>query len=55
MKYRDSKFLLDVAYGLKPRRFSDHPEEAVIYDEEEEVLEMYFILSGTVGIGFHQY
>jgi hypothetical protein len=27
----------------------------VIYDEEEEVLEMYFIISGTVGIGFHKY
>ena len=43
-KYKDSKFLNDVAYGLKPRRFSDETEECVIYDEEEEVLEMYFIV-----------
>ena len=54
-KYRDSKFLFDVAYGLNPRRFSDDLEECVIYDEEEEVLEMYFVISGRIGIGFHQY
>ena len=52
-KYRDSKFLHDIAFGLKPRHFSSHVDECVIYDEEEEVLEMYFIISGTVGIGFH--
>ena len=52
---KDSKFLYDVAFGLKPRHFSEKEDENVIYDEEEEVLEMYFILNGTVGIGFHTY
>ena len=54
-KNKDSKFLYDVAFGLKPRHFSEKEDENVIYDEEEEVLEMYFILNGTVGIGFHTY
>jgi hypothetical protein len=30
-------------------------EENIIYDEEEEVLEMYFILTGTIGVGYHMY
>ena len=54
-KNKESKFLYDVAFGLKPRHFSEKEDENVIYDEEEEVLEMYFILNGTVGIGFHTY
>lgn len=54
-KYKESKFLYDVAYGLMPRNFSCNPEENVIYDEEEEVLEMYFITAGTVGVGYHLY
>jgi len=43
-KYKDSKFLYDVAFGLMPRFFSDREEENVILDEEEEVLEMYFVM-----------
>jgi len=54
-KYKDSKFLYDVAFGLKPRHFSEKDEENVIYDEEEEVLEMYFIQSGEIQIGYHMY
>jgi len=45
-KYKDSKFLHDVAFGLKPRHFSDDKEECFIYDEETEVIEMYFIMKG---------
>ena len=40
----DSKFLYDVAFGLMPRYFSDKDEENIILDEEEEVLEMYFVM-----------
>jgi hypothetical protein len=47
--------LYDVAFGLMPRRFSEKVEENIIYDEEEEVLEMYFILTGTIGVGYHMY
>jgi hypothetical protein len=38
-----------------PRLFNDHVDENIIFDEEEEVLEMYFIVSGKVGIGYHMY
>lgn len=48
-----TKFLYDVAFGLIPRNFSDNEDSQIIYDEEEEVAEMYFIISGSVGIGYH--
>lgn len=54
-KYIGTKFLYDVAFGLTPRHFTEHEEQNIIYDEEEEVAEMYFIISGTVGIGYHLY
>lgn len=54
-KFKESKFLYDVAFGLMPRFFSDKDEENVILDEEEEVLEMYFVMQGTVGVGYHLY
>lgn len=54
-KYKDSKFLAQVAFGLNPRHFSSEPDENIIYDEEEEVDEMYFIMTGTVGVGYHMY
>jgi hypothetical protein len=38
-----------------PRNFTENEDENIIYDEEEEVLEMYFITSGTVGVGYHLY
>ena len=46
---RDSKFLYEVGFGLIPRDFC---EEELIYDEEDEVPEMYFLLEGAVGVGF---
>ena len=52
-KYKDSKFLYDVAFGLMPRLFSESEEENIILDEEEDVLEMYFVMQGTVGVGYH--
>ena len=50
-----TKFLYDIAFGIKPRHFSAGEEENVIYDEEDEVLEMYFITSGSIGVGYHLY
>jgi len=54
-KLKDSKFLYDIAFGLMPRHFSEKEDEDIILDEEEEVLEMYFIVSGSVGVGYHLY
>jgi len=52
---KDSKFLYEVAFGLKPRKFLCNDEENLIYEEEEEVAEMYFISVGQVAIGFTNY
>ena len=42
-----------MAFGFMPRRFEALDEsDRIIYDEEYEVEEMYFISKGTVGIGF---
>ena len=54
-KYKDCKFMYDVAFGLMPRLFSKNEEENIIFDEEEEVLEMYFVMVGSVGVGYHLY
>lgn len=46
---RDSKFLYDVAFGFMPRKFE---ENEIIYDEDDEVPEIYFIIDGEVGIAY---
>lgn len=48
----EARFLYDIAFGFMPRRFEPTEEDRIIYDEEDEVPEMYFIDAGTVGIGF---
>ena len=45
----ESKFLYDVAFGIMPRKFD---ENEIIYDEEDDVPEVYFIMEGTIGVGF---
>ena len=35
-----------------PRRFEDTNEDRIIYQEEEEVPEMYFFTEGVIGVGF---
>ena len=49
---KDTHFLYDVAFGFMPRKFDITEEDKIIYDEEEEVPEMYFILEGNIGIAF---
>lgn len=48
-KYRDSKFLYEVGFGFLPREF-DVGE--IIYEEEDEASEIYFILEGECGISY---
>lgn len=50
-RHGETRFLYDMAFGLMPFRF----EDSLIYDEEEEVREMYFIQEGVVGIGYYAY
>ncbi|CDW87085.1 cation channel family protein [Stylonychia lemnae] len=49
---RESRFLYDVSFGFMPRKFEPTEEDKIIYDEEEEVPEMYFIVEGQIGIGY---
>lgn len=36
-----------------PRRFLDFGDDRIIYEEEQEVAEMYFIVKGFIGIGYN--
>lgn len=47
---RESRFLYDVAFGFMPRKFEANETDQIIYDEEDEVPELYFILDGLVGV-----
>ena len=49
---RELKFLYDCAFGFMPRKFEDNSDDRVIYDEEEDVLEMYFFTEGVIGVGY---
>ena len=51
----DSKFYDDVAFGLELRHFSEKQDENDLYDEKEDVLEIFYMLGGTVGISFQDY
>ena len=50
--YQESRFLYEIAYGFMPRKFEVTEEDSLIYDEEEDVAEMYFFADGIIGIGF---
>ena len=54
-KFRDSPFLQDIAYGLKPRFFSAEEDKNVVYNEGEEIQEMYFVLKGQLKAGYSKY
>jgi len=44
--------LYEIAFGFLPRKFDSTDDDKVIYDEDQEVSEMYFVQDGFVGIGF---
>ena len=44
----DSKFLYTICFGFQPRRFN---EGEIIYEEESECPEIYFIMNGLVNVG----
>lgn len=46
------KLLFLLTQGIVPRRFLPTEEDRVIYEEFQEVHEMYFITDGFIGIGF---
>jgi hypothetical protein len=53
-EYRETKFLYEISFGFIPRKFDLSEDDKFIYYEENEVPEMYFIVSGSVGIGYSE-
>ena len=51
-KTPNKKLLYLLTKGLLPRRFMSTEEDKIIYEEFQEVDEMYFITDGFIGIGF---
>ena len=49
---KETKFLYEVTFGFMPRRFDPTDQDKVIYDEEQDVTEMYFFTEGVIGFGF---
>ena len=53
---KDRKFLFDISLGLMPRFFdSNHPQDKVLYEEDQEVPEMYFINKGILGFAVNSF
>ena len=51
----DQKFLYALSKGLMPRRFdSNDPSDKIIYEENQEVAEMYFVMQGFIGYAVNQ-
>jgi hypothetical protein len=48
----DSRFLYECGFGLMPRKFAPTELDKIIYDEEEDVPEFYFVTDGVVDVGF---
>lgn len=40
---KNSKFLYDVCFGLRPAKFDTSDYDKLVLDEEDEVTNMYFI------------
>ena len=53
---QDKRFLGTFALGLMPRKFdAQDPVDRIVYEEDQEVAEMYFINEGKVGIAINSY
>lgn len=52
---KNSLFLYDISFGLKPIKFKfdNNEDDVLILDEENEVSDFYFIQTGSVGIGYY--
>jgi hypothetical protein len=51
--FQNTRFLYEISFGFMPRKFEATEEDQIIYDEEDEVTEMYFITEGIIGVGFN--
>ena len=51
----DNEFLYKVSFGLMPRNYQATPDDRYIIDEEGDVTEITFIVSGNWAIAFDMY
>lgn len=53
---KDRKFLFDISLGLMPRFFdASDALDKVLYEEDQEVPEMYFITKGLIGFAVNSF
>ena len=51
----DQRFLFALSRGLMPRRFdSNDQNDKIIYEENQEVAELYFVVQGFIGYAVNQ-
>jgi len=51
----NSNFLYEIAFGFMPRQFKANEKERYLYEEEQDVTEVYFIIKGEYAIAFNSY
>lgn len=51
----NSNFLYEIAFGFMPRQFKANEKERYLYEEEQDVTEVYFIIQGDYAIAFNSY
>ena len=51
----DSNFVYAVAFGFMPRLFTNDKDDRYILEEEGDVTEIYFIVSGEWAIGYNSF
>ena len=55
-EFEQKDFLIELAYGFMPRHFDKNdPADRVIYDEGEEVSELYYMMNCEVGVAINSF
>ena len=49
----DANFIYNISFGLMPRQYLATPEDRYILEQEGDVTEITFMVSGTYGIAFN--
>ncbi len=49
---QDNNFLYEITYGFMPRQFTNVPNDRYIYEQDEDITEMYFLLKGEWAVAF---
>lgn len=49
LKNKDTQFIEQICFGFQPWIFD---KDEIIYEEDTEASEMYFIITGQIGVGY---